>query len=98
MKAAIDRFRINIRYVRNLSAIHKALTAQTTSALDLSDILRSELVLSVSALDKYIHDIVRIGMLEEYQSIRPKTKNFLQSSISMKSAHIGIRRQQIWIG
>jgi hypothetical protein len=90
MKAAIDRFRINIGYVRNLSAIHKALNAQTTSALDLSDILRLGLVMSVSALDKYIHDLVRIGMLEEYQAIRPATKNFLQFSISMKSAQAGI--------
>lgn len=90
MKAAIDRFRINISYVRNLSAIHKALNAQTTSALDLSDILRLGLVMSVSALDKYIHDLVRIGMLEEYQAIRPATKNFLQFSISMKSAQTGI--------
>ena len=86
MNAAIDRFRINISYVRNLSAIHKALNAQATSALDLSDILRLGLVMSVSAVDKYIHDLVRIGMLEEYQAIRPATKNFSQFSISMKSA------------
>ena len=31
--------------------------------IDASDLLRWEWVLAVSALDKYIHDVVRIGMV-----------------------------------
>jgi len=90
MQAALDQFRINISYVRNLSAIHKALNAQTTSILDLSDILRAELVMAVSAFDKYIHDVVRIGMLEEYQGKRTSTKSFQHFSISLGGAQLGI--------
>jgi hypothetical protein len=90
MQAALDQFRINISYVRNLGAIHKALYAQTTSILDLSDILRAELVMAVSAFDKYIHDVVRIGMLEEYQGKRTSTKSFQLFSISLGSAQLGI--------
>lgn len=90
MQEAIDQFRINTRYVRNLSAIHKALNAQTTSVLDLSDILRAELVMAVSAFDKYIHDVVRIGMLEEYQGKRTTTKSFRHFSVSLEGAQLGI--------
>ena len=73
MQAAIDQFRRNIQRVRNLGAIYQALSAQTTQALDLSDLLRSELVMAVSALDHYIHELVRLGMLEAYQGNRVQT-------------------------
>jgi hypothetical protein len=35
------------------------LVATRTSALDLSDILRAEMVLAVSALDNFIHHLAR---------------------------------------
>ena len=60
MQSALDQFYISIQRVRDLIALHHSLTAQTTSAVDLSDILRSALVLAVSALDYYIHEVVRI--------------------------------------
>ena len=84
MQAAIDQFRVNIARVRNLGAIHNALSAQTTAAIDLSDILRSELVMAVSALDHYIHEIVRLGMLEVYHRNRPETPAFLRFQISIE--------------
>ena len=64
MQSAIDLFRISIARVRHLIAVHNSLQAQASSVLDLSDMLRSALVLAVSALDYYIHEVVRIGMLE----------------------------------
>jgi hypothetical protein len=90
MQAAIDQFRANIDRIRNLGAIHRALKAQTTEVIDLSDILRAELVMAVSALDHYIHEIVRIGMLEIYHGNRAKTAAFLRFSISLDSALQGI--------
>lgn len=90
MKAAIDQFRINIGRVRHLGTIHKFLTTQTTQVLDLSDILRSEYVMAVSTLDLYIHELVRLGMLEIYQGKRPQTPAFLQFSVSLESALQGI--------
>ena len=64
MQSAIDLFRISIDRVRDLIAVHNSLKAQASSVLDLSDMLRAALVLAVSALDYYIHEVVRIGMLE----------------------------------
>jgi hypothetical protein len=51
MQLAIEQFRISLARVRDLIAIHNSLKSQTTSALDVSDILRAALVLTVSALD-----------------------------------------------
>ena len=51
--------------------------------VDASDLLRWEWVLAVSALDKYIHDIVRIGMIEEFLGTRPKTNKYNTFRIDM---------------
>lgn len=86
MQEAIDRFRTNLIPVRNLGSIVTALSSQTTEALDLTDILRAELVLSVSAPDHYIHEVVRLGMLEAYQGIRLRTVQFQGFQVSLGSA------------
>jgi hypothetical protein len=85
MKAAIEQFRLNLSHVKHLGAIYKSLKAQTTKALDLSDILRAEIVMLVSGLDQYIHQIVRIGMLSAYQGGRIKTDAFLRFTISINA-------------
>ena len=90
MQKAIDHFRTNISRVRNLGSIFEALESQTTSVLDLSDVLRAELVLAVSALDHFIHELVRLGMLEAYRGNRPRTKKFLGFQVSLESALTGI--------
>jgi hypothetical protein len=90
MKTAINKFRLNIQRVRQLGALHKNLNVQMTSALDVSDILRSELVLAVSAFDFFIHEITRIGMLEIYQGNRSQTPTFLRFTVSLDQALLGI--------
>ncbi len=78
MPTAIDQFRINIARVRNLGSIVDALNSQTTQVLDLSDVLRAELVLAVSALDQFIHETVRLGMVNAYRGRRTRTQRFLR--------------------
>ena len=99
MQTAIDQFRTSIRHVRNLGAIYKAIRAQTTDILDLSDVLRAELVLAVSALDHYVHEIVRLGMLEIYRGSRAPTPTFLKFSVSLSSVLQGIAApaSDIWL-
>ena len=90
MQTAIDQFRINIDRARNLGAIYKAIEAQTTGALDLSDILRAELVMAVSSLDHYVHEITRLGMIDSYRGNRQQTSTFSRFQISLDSALQGI--------
>lgn len=86
MQAAIEQFRENIRRVRSIEAIYQAFSAQTTPVLDLSDLLRFELVMAVSSLDYYIHELVRLGMLEAYRGGRVQTEAFLRFQIPLSSA------------
>ena len=51
--------------------------------LDSLDLLRWQWVLAVSALDKYIHDIVAAGMVEQYLNRRPTTPKFDAFQLSM---------------
>ena len=90
MQSALDQARANIGRVRNLGAIHKALNAQTTDVIDLSDLLRAELVMGVSALDHFVHELVRLGMLEVYRGNRAQTPAFLRFTVSLESVLQGI--------
>ena len=90
MQAALEQVRTNLVRVRNLGSIVDALGSQTTDALDLSDILRAELVLAVSALDQFVHEVVRQGMLDAYEGKRPRTNAFLMFQVSLEGALRGI--------
>ncbi len=90
MEAAISQFRENISRVRNLGSLVENLNAQTTTVLDLSDILRAELVLAVSALDHYVHEIVKFGMLATYKGDRERTQAFLRFEIFLANVLRGI--------
>lgn len=86
MNAALEQFESNIQRTRTLAALHKALGTRTTGALDTSDVLRSALVLAVSALDQYIHEIVRLGMLEIYRGNRAHALLWLKFEVSLRGA------------
>lgn len=94
MQSAIDLFRISIARVRDLIDVHNSLKAQASSVLDLSDMLRAALVLGVSALDYYIHEVVRIGMLEIHRGQRPEPPAFSRFQISLGNARAGINAGQ----
>lgn len=94
MQSAIDLFRISIARVRDLIAVHNSLKAQASSVLDFSDMLRAALVLAVSALDYYIHEVVRIGMLEIHRGQRPEPPAFSGFQISLGNARAGINAGQ----
>ena len=94
MQSAIDLFRLSIARVRDLIAVHNSLKAQASSVLDLSDMLRAALVLAVSALDYYIHEVVRIGMLEIHGGQRPEPPAFSGFQISLGNARAGINAGQ----
>ncbi len=85
MQVTLNLFRENIRRSRDFIALFRTLDVQTTGALDVSDILRSSLVMSVSALDLFIHEVVEIGMLEAYKGERVKTPAFLRFQVTLQS-------------
>ena len=73
MKLALEQFNENLSRAHALSGLAKSLNALTTTAVDLSDIYRASLVLGASALDQFVHEFVRLGMLDVHRGIRPAT-------------------------
>ncbi len=84
MQNAIDQFRENLRSIRRLDGLCILLEQQGTSADDFSEILRSEIVLIVSALDCFVHDLVRIGMVAIFRDSGTGSKAFSEFSVSMR--------------
>ena len=81
MQRAFDQFKDNMRYVKELDALFVHLKDTLHLPNDLTDILRAEWVYSVSAMDKLIHEFVRIGMIEAFQGKRVQTSKFASFSI-----------------
>lgn len=90
----LQQFRDDIERVQTLGALYDTFSQQITSALDLTDLLRSQIVMAVSALDHYIHEITRVGMLEVYDGKRPQTPAFLRFQIKMEATLQGIAAAQ----
>ena len=96
MQSALDQFRISIGRVRDLIALHNSVETQFIAEMDVSDMLRAALVLSVSALDFYVHEVVTLGMLEIHRGQRSEpvpSPNTTQSAFSRFEVSLGAARQ-----
>jgi hypothetical protein len=85
MQQAISTLHSSLDRVEHLGGLYKALLALTTAAVDSSDILRSQIVLSVSALDYYVHEITVLGMVEVFERRRPPTDAYLKYRVALGS-------------
>ncbi len=90
MYSAIQQFRANIARVRGLGGLYVSLSRLTTPAVDATDVLRAEVVLTVSALDHYVHEITRLGMIEVFVGLRPLTNAFRRFQVTIDAAIIGL--------
>lgn len=83
MLKAIEDFRKNIDRVRHLGGLNKAMQSLLTSVVDTSDIFRAQIVLGVSALDCYIHEVTVLGMVEIFEGKRLPTPAFSKFRVPM---------------
>lgn len=83
MNNALSVFKANITSVRELASLHEYLCLNVKSPMSFDDLLRFQMVYSVSAFDKLIHDLVRIGMIEIFTGKRLPTPKYLNESLSM---------------
>lgn len=93
MQAAIEAFRESISRAEHLGGIYQALAGLTTAAVDASDLLRAQVVLAVSALDYYVHEVTVLGMVAIFEGRRPATQAFQKYRISIDTM-IGIMSTQ----
>lgn len=83
MFRAFNQFKQSIAQVKELDALYTHLKNGLHLPNDLSDLLRAQWVYCVSALDKLIHELVRIGMIQSFLGSRIKTNKFQNFSISI---------------
>jgi hypothetical protein len=83
MYSSLLLFRKNIEESKQISSIYGYLKNQIKSPVSFDDLLRSQIVYSVSAFDKLMHDIIRVGMVEIFSGKRTPTKKYLSEGISM---------------
>jgi RiboL-PSP-HEPN len=100
MHRAINQFRDNLKRARELGALAGAIEALTTPAIDVSDLLRSQLVLAVSALDQLIHEMARLGMIDAGKGRRLKTDAYYRFQLPVTAVESAINgtEQEVWLG
>lgn len=83
MLKAHATFIANIRRARDHSGLHDFLVDSVVVPFAFDDILRLQVVNSVSAFDKLIHDIIRLGMVAAFVGSRPATPSYRAEIISI---------------
>lgn len=68
-----------------LAATHAHMKQTIGVAVDFDDLLRARLMHTISALDKFIHDLIRHRMVEIFKGQRPVTPKYLTEAISLES-------------
>lgn len=84
MHRAISAFTTSIQDARTLTSLYDFLTTAVPSPFSYDDLLRSQIVYSVGAFDKLIHELVRIGMVETFIGSRVATPKYHAESISIQ--------------
>lgn len=82
MEQTLRQFEDNILRIKHLVKLYEDNSTNNTQE-DYSDILRAALVLLVSALDTFIHNIVRLGMVEILKGERIKPDDYKKIKISL---------------
>jgi len=92
MQSALNQFEAAMGHVRNLLDLYHGLETQSSLKYNTSDLLRSALVASVSALDYYIHEVVILGVLAIYRGERAEPdvqRNATQSAFAKVQVSLG---------
>ncbi len=99
MTNSLKQFHKNLESINTIDGIYTYFESQV-KAIDLTEIIRAQFVLLVSAFDYYIHDLVRDGMLKVFDEEKEPNENYNKFSISLKTLNLllstddnNIRRQ-----
>ncbi len=85
MYKSLGVFKDNLNSAQELLTLYDYLAANIKVPMSFDDLLRLHMVQSVSAFDKLMHDIIRIGIVDIFIGARPVTKKYLNEPISMST-------------
>ena len=77
-------FHKNIQQSNELGALYDHLSNAVAIPEQFDDLLRSQIVNAVSAFDKLMHDLIRIGMVRIFESRRPSTGKYLSEAVAIQ--------------
>ena len=77
-------FHNNIQQANELGALYDYLTNTVPMPKQFDDLLRSRIVNAVSAFDKLMHDLIRIGMVRIFENQRPSTGKYLSEAVAIQ--------------
>jgi hypothetical protein len=84
MLRAAATFENSMAEAGNLTVLHDYLTTIVKVPFSFDDLLRSQIVYALSAFDKLLHDLIRIGMVEMYTGRRVPTGRYHSEPITMQ--------------
>ena len=84
MRNPKNTWNLNLQNVKKMHWLHEQLS-KVVPAMDLSDILRAEYVLIVSAFDCYVHDVVLQGMANMFSGSKPDSRAYNEFCLPMSA-------------
>lgn len=84
MRNPKNTWNLNLQNVKKMHWLHEQLS-KVVPAMDLSDILRAEYVLIVSAFDCYVHDVVLKGMANMFSGSKPDSRAYNEFCLPMSA-------------
>lgn len=85
MNDSLKHFKNRIQEIKDLTSTIDHIDGITTGALDISDLYRSQIVLTISSLDHFIHEFVLEEMLEIYNGRRTPSHGFNRFTIPIST-------------
>lgn len=101
MSVACDAFLVSLRRCRDLIAVAEHLRMHVALHTAADDVLRAALVQGISALDRYVHEKVRIGMLAAARGEISRTAQFHSFALPLSGALRGYEdgtAVEMWLG
>ncbi|MBC6308222.1 hypothetical protein HCJ66_01520 [Listeria sp. FSL L7-1582] len=86
MKSAKLIFDNIINETKQLGSLYSFLETTVKPPFDYNDILRWQLAQAVAGLDLYIHELVKIGIIQIYSGKRERTKRYRSFSLTLEVA------------
>lgn len=80
-----QRFINLVKDTENVEALYHYFGNNMAVSVDISDLLRWQWVQCISAFDKFVHDLVRVGMLEIFVGSRMPTPKYKTFQIDMQT-------------
>lgn len=100
MQKALQQFDENLQRSRDMGTLAVAVGQITTSAVDVTDMWRAQIVLGVSALDYFVHELTRLGMIEISKGSRLKTDAYSRFALPLSAVDhaLGGQPHESWLG